>query len=59
MALYLQDSDVAKRYGVSRTSVWRWLKTDPKFPAPVNLSAGCTRWKLADLEAWEATRTAA
>lgn len=59
MSCYLKDADVAERYGVSRTSVWRWQKKDPKFPAPVKLSDGCTRWKLADLEAWEANREAA
>ena len=44
---------VAQRYGVSRATVWRWAQHD-KFPKPVKLSPGCTRWKLSDVEAWEA-----
>ncbi len=52
-AIYLSDSQIAARYGVSRQSVWRWASNDPKFPTPIKLSAGCTRWKLSDLEAWE------
>lgn len=54
--IYLSDAQVAARYGVHRTTPWRWAKTDPGFPEPVILSPGCTRWKLADLEAWEAAK---
>lgn len=50
---FLSDKQVAARYGVYRTTPWRWIKVDPTFPKPVQLTPGCTRWKLADLEAWE------
>ncbi|MCA0857278.1 helix-turn-helix transcriptional regulator [Phaeobacter italicus] len=50
---YLSDTQVAARYGVHRSTPWRWAKTDPFFPKPVPLSPGCTRWKLCQLEAWE------
>lgn len=51
--IYLSDTQLASRYGVHRSTPWRWVKTDPHFPKPVGLTKGCTRWKLADLEAWE------
>ena len=51
---YLADTQLAARYGVHRTTPWRWAKTDPAFPRPVTLSPGCTRWKLSDLVTWEA-----
>ncbi|WP_432640113.1 helix-turn-helix transcriptional regulator [Albidovulum sp.] len=54
---YLPDTQVAARYGVHRTTPWRWDKTDPTFPKPVRLSPGCTRWKLSELEAWENSRS--
>lgn len=54
--IYLKDYEVAARYGVGRASIWRWVKTDPTFPKPVSLSAGCTRWQIPALEAWEARR---
>jgi prophage regulatory protein len=54
--LYVSLTQVAARYQVHRTTLWRWLKTDPSFPRPVTLSPGCTRWRLADLEAWEAAK---
>lgn len=55
-AIYLSDTQLAARYGVHRSTPWRWAKTDPDFPQPVALTPGCTRWKLSDIEAWEASR---
>jgi prophage regulatory protein len=50
---FLTDIDLAARYGVHRSTPWRWAKTDPNFPKPVTLSPGCTRWRLSELEIWE------
>lgn len=57
--MYVSDKQVAARYNVTRPTVWRWLKTDPTFPKPIYLSPGCTRWKLDEIESWEAARRAA
>ena len=57
--MYLTDKQVAERYGVSRVTIWRGVKVDPAFPRPVSLSPGCSRWKAADIEAWEASREVA
>ncbi|TIX34107.1 MAG: AlpA family phage regulatory protein [Mesorhizobium sp.] len=54
-ALYLTDRQTAVRYGVGRAAIWRWVQNDT-FPKPVRLSPGCSRWRLADLEAWEAAK---
>jgi prophage regulatory protein len=53
---YLSDLQLAARYGVHRSTPWRWQNTDPTFPKPVKLSPQCTRWKLSEIEAWEAAR---
>jgi prophage regulatory protein len=53
---YLTDVKVAQRYGVHRTTPWRWVKSEANFPAPIILSAGCTRWKLSELLEWESSR---
>lgn len=53
--IYLTDKQIAERYGVSRQTVWRWVQND-QFPKNVKLSPGSTRWKLSDLEAWEAEK---
>jgi len=52
---YLTERDLASRFAVHRTTIWRWLKTY-SFPEPVRFSPGCTRWRLADVEAWEAAQ---
>lgn len=49
---YLSDKGLADRYSVHRVTLWRWAQVG-KFPQPVKIN-GSTRWKLADIEAWEA-----
>lgn len=56
---YLSDTQLANRFGVHRTTVRRWVHSDPSFPKPVKLSPGSTRWKLEDIEQWEASRAEA
>lgn len=51
---FLSDLDNAARYGVTRQTIWKWAKKG-KFPKPVKLN-GATRWKLTDIEAWEASQ---
>lgn len=52
---YLTVAEVADRYAVGRATVWRWCSTRPTFPPPVKLGPGTTRWRLTDLEGFEAT----
>ena len=56
---YVSDRFLAERYGVARTTPWDWAKNKPGFPQPVRLSERCTRWKLSEVEAWEAAQTEA
>ncbi len=51
-APFLRDTEVAIRYSVSRPTIWRWVK-EGKFPKPIKLGAGSTRWRYSDLEMWE------
>lgn len=53
---FLTDMDLAARYGVHRSTPWRWAKTDPTFPKPVILTPGCTRWRLSEIAAWEQSK---
>ena len=55
---YLSDKELAARYEVSRITPWRWTKKG-SFPSPVKLGPNCTRWKLSEIEAWEASKGAA
>lgn len=53
---FLTDKQVAARYGIGKTTIWRWRRNDPSFPTPVTLSERCVRWRMSDLLAWEAAR---
>lgn len=57
--VYLSDRAVARRYDVSRATIWRWTNTDPAFPKPIKLGPSITRWRLDELVHWEAGRAAA
>lgn len=49
---FASDAQLGERYNVSRQSIWRWA-SQGKFPKPVKLSPGCTRWRMTDVLAFE------
>lgn len=55
MNLFVKDTYLAERYGVSRRTIWRWTNMR-EFPSPHKLSPRCTRWKMEEVEQWEASR---
>ena len=56
--LYLSDKQLADRYGVTRTTIWRWVQKN-EFPHPIKISSGCTRWPMEEIERHETERMAA
>ncbi|MFO7593447.1 MAG: AlpA family phage regulatory protein [Pseudomonadota bacterium] len=54
---YLTDHQAAERYGVSRTTPWRWTSAG-LFPPPIRLSPGCTRWLSDEIELIDQARLA-
>ncbi len=50
---FLSIDDITKRYGVGRSTVWRWVKKDDRFPAPIKLSPGTSRWLESELLEFE------
>lgn len=54
---YLSDRQLGARWNVHHLTVRRWANADPAFPQPVKFSPGCTRWRLSDIEAWEAAKS--
>jgi prophage regulatory protein len=53
---YTTDSALAAHFGVNRATIWNWSKING-FPKPVRLSPQMTRWRLSDVEAWEALQS--
>ena len=56
---YLADHEVAARFSTSRATIWRWVAKNQKFPKPIKLSPGTTRWRRSDLVSYEALASAA
>jgi len=54
--MLLTDHQVAHCLTVGRATVWRYTRTDPTFPKPIKLSAGCARWRVDEVEQWLASR---
>ena len=54
-AAFLSERDVARRYGIHPKTPWYWIHSRG-FPQPIRLGPRCTRWRLEDLQAWEADR---
>nr|WP_299380154.1 AlpA family phage regulatory protein [uncultured Halomonas sp.] len=52
------DKQLSARFEVSRATVWRWAQSG-RFPKPIKLSPGCTRWRASDIEAWETAQEVA
>ena len=49
---FLDIHGVARRYNVTRATVWSWMQQG-KFPQPMRITPGCSRWPLEDLKTWE------
>ncbi len=43
--------------GVAPSTIWGWVKSGT-FPKPIKLSANCTAWDAAQVEAWAQSRIA-
>lgn len=60
LARYLMSAaQGAKMTGVAESTWWEWARTIPDFPKSIRISARCTRWDKAEIEAWLESRRAA
>ncbi len=50
-SLLVDVKDFGLLIDVSTATVWR-MRSAGKLPPTVNLSAGCVRWRRADIERW-------
>ncbi|PHS58961.1 MAG: AlpA family transcriptional regulator [Alteromonas sp.] len=55
MQTYLSVKSVSHRYDIGVSTVWLRVKQG-KLPQPIKLHGTSTRWKLEDLEKWEAAQ---
>ena len=47
----MRAPDVAEMLGVSKATVWGWLKAG-RLPKPIKLGPNVTVWRRADIEGW-------
>lgn len=50
--LFLSRKQVASRYNVHTSTLWRWMSQEG-FPKPMTISGRVKRWSLQDLENFE------
>lgn len=48
---FLCINDITDRFKISKATVWAWTK-EGKFPKPIKLGAGVTRWVEKDISDW-------
>ncbi len=53
---FLTVKEVASRLSVSVSTVWRLVQTEEGFPRPRRIAIRSTRWLLAEVEEYEASR---
>ncbi|NBZ87576.1 helix-turn-helix transcriptional regulator [Stagnihabitans tardus] len=53
---YLTEQEVADRFNVSTATIRRWIR-EGAFPRGLRIGTGTTRWRLSDIEAYEASLT--
>ena len=51
----LRRTDVAKRVGLSRATIYRMISRG-EFPPPIQLSRRATGWRAEDIEEWLTSR---
>lgn len=52
MDKFLNDKKIADALGIHRVTLWRWSR-EGKFPKPVKLTNGSTRWKESEILNWQ------
>ena len=51
-AAILRPDKAAAYVGVSKNTMYRWLREKPSLPRLVKIGERCSGWRVADLDAW-------
>ena len=55
-ATFLNPAAVADRIGMSRSTIYKLIETDPSFPKPIRMLPRSPRWRVADIDRWIASK---
>lgn len=53
----MRSRDVCERLSISRTTLWRLLRSDPSFPRPVKVLSKGDRYDADLIDSWIASRS--
>ncbi|WP_407650546.1 helix-turn-helix transcriptional regulator [Halomonas piscis] len=56
VSTFLTARQVADRLAISIPTVWRWSRERSDFPKPHRIGPASSRWRVAELETWEASQ---
>lgn len=54
--ILISASRLKEALGISRSMVYRLMRSDPTFPKPRQITEGRVAWLPAELQAWAASR---
>jgi predicted DNA-binding transcriptional regulator AlpA len=54
----VRTDELAKRLGVTRSTIWRWLR-EGRLPPKHQYGPNCSGWLETELEEWWSTRSTA
>ena len=54
---FLRVNGVAETLGISKSSVWSYVKELEGFPQPFKIGRNVTVWRLSEVESWMDSQT--
>lgn len=55
----IRQKDVCEKLGLSKATIWLYVRTRNDFPKPIRLGANSVGWLESDIDAWIDARIAA
>ncbi|PKM31576.1 MAG: AlpA family transcriptional regulator [Gammaproteobacteria bacterium HGW-Gammaproteobacteria-11] len=53
--MYLNVNEISQRYGISTSTIWRWVAAGI-FPKPYKIGPAASRWHIDELQRFEAQK---
>lgn len=54
-----RTGEMLQMFGVTKSTLWRWVRETEGFPQPIKLSERVTAWKAEEVHDWINSRPAA
>lgn len=54
--IWVKPLEIMAKYGISRTTFWRLVRTDPSFPKGKTLIGSIKIWNVEEIDQWILSR---